>query len=67
MRSQNMGEKEELAGWDQETADACDMKTEGGSLFKVKSPAKGGPRKMGQQLGLVGEKDKVEPSMTPIY
>ena len=60
-----MRKKEELAGRDQEAADACDMKTEGGSLFKVKSPAKGGPRKMGKQLGLVGEKDKVRTKHDP--
>lgn len=65
MRSENMGEKEELAGLDQEAADACDMKTEAGSLFKGKSPAKGGPRKMGKQLGLVGEKDKVRTKHDP--
>lgn len=58
MRSEDMREKEELAGRDQETADACDMKTEAGSLFKVKSPAKGGPRKMGKQLGVVGRRTK---------
>lgn len=62
-----MREMEELAGRDQEAADACDMKTEGGSPFKVKSPAKGGPKKMGKQLEVVGEKDKIEPSMIPIY
>lgn len=62
-----MREMEKLAGRDQEAADACDRKTEGGSPFKVKSPAKGGPQKMGKQLGVVGEKDKIEPSMIPIY
>lgn len=55
MRSENMREMEELAGRDQEAADACDMKTEGGSPFKVKSPAKGGPQKMGKQLDSGGE------------
>lgn len=34
MRSENMGEKEELAGLDQEAADACDMKTEAGVYSK---------------------------------
>lgn len=53
-----MREKEELAGRGQEAADACDVKTEGGSLLKVKSPAKGGPRKMGKQLELMGRRTK---------